>query len=73
MTCESARSLLKGAWTPSAGLAFVRHWQDCPDCQEWTQALCAHVPTKQRREYAAAFERNLLPQMLKAMATDPEI
>ncbi len=73
MTCEQARSLLKGAWTASAGLAFTWHFLECPACQEFVKGLAANFPEAERKEMADKFQDELLPQMTRALLTDPEV
>ncbi len=73
MTCEQARNLLKGAWAVSAAIAFTRHWDKCPACQEFVQGIVANIPIEERRAQADEFDRTLSPLMAEALANDPEV
>ncbi len=72
MTCESARAILEGPWTPSAAIAFTRHWADCLACQEYVKGLNALIPETEREAMADEFRRTCAPQMARALLTDPE-
>ncbi len=72
MTCTDARGLLKGAWTASAGLAFTRHFCECPACQAFVKSLAAQFATEDREAMTAQFKAELLPEMARALLTDPE-
>ncbi len=73
MTCETARNLLKGAWTVSAAIAFTRHWDNCPACRDFVQGIVANIPIEERKAQAEEFDRTLAPPMAEALANDPEV
>ncbi len=73
MTCTEARSLLKGAWTASAGLAFERHFVRCPACHDFVAEIVGHIPEEERRAQAEEFARTLAPLMVEAILNDPEV
>ncbi len=73
MTCESARSLLKGAWTVSAAIAFTRHFDQCRGCQEFVQGILANIPIEERKAQADEFDRTLAPLMAEALRNNPEV